>query len=370
IRFCSSLILASLTSTGAGLWPNQALPFETGIERLPPVSHMIRTINAASPKMNQDWTFFGSRPTGFGALSWIGSFMGSRLFAVGPPRKRELLAADGEVSAIEDFGDDVHTVLELKRNQIWLAVFHLIKGRLFPRRATNEGEGVVVVDQRNQERLARRAGLDGVVELKFFRVFGAKSTLALGDLRARHTNLLGGLCAKRFELFLVGFCIRGANITLQSGRARGFLRFDKKFKVRFDIGLIADFGEREGIDMPSGCDEIEVAANAGLGRMHITEIVGAVDDPEFLVPGGEIEDLLVVGQNDERRETEFGPHCDNVFLGVLHHTRALTARTCRKLRAARNPQNAEHHSAKNAPAMDEIDLRLHVSLLTECFARE
>ena len=35
--------------------------FEAGVGRLPPVSHMIRTINTARPTMSQDCTFFGEQ---------------------------------------------------------------------------------------------------------------------------------------------------------------------------------------------------------------------------------------------------------------------------------------------------------------------
>ena len=51
-------------------------------------------------------------------------------------------------------------------------------------------------------------------------------------------------------------------------------------------------------------DEIEVAADAGLRRMDIAQVVGAIDDPEFPVPGGEVEYFFLVGQNDERRKTK------------------------------------------------------------------
>ena len=69
--------------------------------------------------------------------------------------------------------------------------------------------------------------------------------------------------------------------------------------------------------MAAGGDEVEVAADAGLGRVHVAEVVGAVDDPEFAVAGREVEDLLVVGQHDERRKAEFGMDRNDVLLAVL-----------------------------------------------------
>ena len=41
----------------------------------PPVSHMMTIMSNAMPTITHDWTFLGSRPGGFGALSLMGSFM-------------------------------------------------------------------------------------------------------------------------------------------------------------------------------------------------------------------------------------------------------------------------------------------------------
>ena len=66
--------------------------------------------------------------------------------------------------------------------------------------------------------------------------------------------------------------------------------------------------------MAAGGDEIQVAADAGLGRVNVAEVVRAVDDPEFLVAGGEIENLLVIGKDDQRGEAELGADGNDVFL--------------------------------------------------------
>ena len=90
----------------------------------------------------------------------------------------------------------------------------------------------------------------------------------------------------------------GAHITAQSGVRRDtgpVLWFHEDFEIGLDVRLVADFREQERIDVAAGGDEIQIAANAGLGRVDVAEVVRAVDDPEFLVAGGEIEDLFVFG---------------------------------------------------------------------------
>src|SRR5581483_8429616 len=61
------------------------------------------------------------------------------------------------------------------------------------------------------------------------------------------------------------------------------------------------------------------AANAGLRGMDVAEVVRAVDDPEFLVAGREIKNLLFVGQNDERREAQLRLNRNDVVLAVVHN---------------------------------------------------
>src|SRR5262249_33958807 len=65
-------------------------------------------------------------------------------------------------------------------------------------------------------------------------------------------------------------------------------------------------------------DEVKVAADAGLGGVYVAEIVRAVDDPEFLVPRREIEDLLVFRKHDERRKAQLGMDIDDVLLSVFN----------------------------------------------------
>jgi hypothetical protein len=72
--------------------------------------------------------------------------------------------------------------------------------------------------------------------------------------------------------------------------------FHQNLEVWFGTRVVADFCQHKRIDMACGGDEVQVAADAGLGRVDIAEIVRTVDDPEFLVSGREIENLLVIGR--------------------------------------------------------------------------
>ena len=91
--------------------------------------------------------------------------------------------------------------------------------------------------------------------------------------------------------------------------------------------------------MPAGGDEVQIAANAGLGRMDVAEIVRAVDDPEFFVAGGEIENLFVVGKNDERGKAELGMDGNDVFLRVLDDARPVRRGTATRKETANSTKD-------------------------------
>src|SRR5260370_11859523 len=110
MRFCSSAILASLTSSGACTKGAAGMALAAVCGFLPPVSHIIRTISKARLMSSQDWTFFGSRPGGLGAFSCnsFGWFMGRSLLRRTLPRKWQFLFADDEIAAASDLGDPVN----------------------------------------------------------------------------------------------------------------------------------------------------------------------------------------------------------------------------------------------------------------------
>jgi hypothetical protein len=51
--------------------------------------------------------------------------------------------------------------------------------------------------------------------------------------------------------------------------------------------------------------------------MDIAQVMNAVDNPELLVAGSEIENFLVLGKNDKRRESELGADLDDVLLRIF-----------------------------------------------------
>src|ERR1700684_2016103 len=74
MRFCNSLILVSLTSSGASAGGADEAVFVGVGGFLPPVSHMMATMRNASPMRNHDWTFLGRSACVLGAVSctWEG----------------------------------------------------------------------------------------------------------------------------------------------------------------------------------------------------------------------------------------------------------------------------------------------------------
>ena len=90
--------------------------------------------------------------------------------------------------------------------------------------------------------------------------------------------------------------------------------------------------------------------------MDVAEIVRAVDDPEFLVAGREIENLLVVGKNDERREAQLRADGNDVFLGVLHDAQPLRLRLARATpgrRLRRQALSAMTRTDESVPLISE-----------------
>ena len=72
------------------------------------------------------------------------------------PRKGQLLVADCEVARVDNLGSDVDAILELEGDQVRFAVLEFVKSRFFTRGRPDVGERVVVIDCRDEKRLARR----------------------------------------------------------------------------------------------------------------------------------------------------------------------------------------------------------------------
>src|SRR5215469_13467528 len=155
MRFCSSAILLSLTSTGCGSAAAGTVALVALACFLPPVSHMITIISTASPTISQDCTCFGSSPGGLGALSSIGSFIDSSpvlfplLAALAAPPKGDLLLSDDEISVIDDLGGDIDAVFKLEVEEVRSSVFDFVEGRFLAGAALDVGKRLVVVDHRD-----------------------------------------------------------------------------------------------------------------------------------------------------------------------------------------------------------------------------
>src|SRR5215471_6131897 len=72
--------------------------------------------------------------------------------------------------------------------------------------------------------------------------------------------------------------------------------------------------------------------------MDVAEIMPAVYDPELLVAGGEVQNLFVVGENDECGEAQFGAHGNDLFARVGHDARAFTCCSRSHRRVGQQPK--------------------------------
>src|SRR5437867_1772826 len=98
----------------------------------------------------------GIRPGGLGAFCSMGSFIivcqrkSSSTYKLLPshpsPSKPHFLLAYLQVTAVNHFGNDVTVVLQLKVDQVWLAVLDFIDGWLFAGIGMDVGEGAVMED--------------------------------------------------------------------------------------------------------------------------------------------------------------------------------------------------------------------------------
>jgi hypothetical protein len=86
-------------------------------------------------------------------------------------REGDLFLADREVPAVDDFGNDVHAVLDLEIDQVRFAVFHFIKRRLLTGSSLDVGECVVVVNGGNEKRFSRSFGVKLIVKVEFPGIF-------------------------------------------------------------------------------------------------------------------------------------------------------------------------------------------------------
>jgi hypothetical protein len=148
------------------------------------------------------------------------------------------MLANREVAFVNNVVDYVHAIFEGVIHKRWLAIFDLVKGRLFRRSRVNVGKPVIVVDGRYTKRLF--VLLELVIEFqRMERVLGAK-TIALV---LRGFDLKGGSFP---ELVHIG-C--GHKARRSAGRSQQF--FVRGFDENLEVGLRAFRAcAIKGVDIP------------------------------------------------------------------------------------------------------------------------
>ncbi len=127
-----------------------------------------------------------------------------------------------------------------------------------------------MVNGRYEKRFSCGSSIEGVVEPELGRVTRPELADLLGGVRLGRAHLLGCLGVNGVELLPVGFYVRGTNVTAKHAGGNGALpRFDKHLQVGQGIRVAADFGQKKRIDAAARGDQIEVAADTGLRRMHV-----------------------------------------------------------------------------------------------------
>src|SRR5262249_11706290 len=71
------------------------------------------------------------------------------------------------------------------------------------------------------------------------------------------------------------------------------------------------------VNIAAGGHKVKVGMSAGLGRLDVGKILGAIHDPKLFVTACEIENLLVLRQDDEGGEADFGVYSHDVLVAVL-----------------------------------------------------
>src|SRR5579859_3975844 len=100
----------------------------------------------------------------------------------------------------------------------------------------------------------------------------------VGGLSLRSVYLLRGLGAEGFEFLLVRLGFASTDIATQPAVGRhtgGFFRLYKEFEIGVGIRLVADFGKQKRIHVSTRGDEVQIAADAGLRRVDVAEVVRA-----------------------------------------------------------------------------------------------
>src|SRR5215467_10684979 len=94
---------------------------------------------------------------------------------------------------------------------------------------------------------------------------------------------------------------------------------------------------------------MQVAANSRLCGMNVTEVMRTVDNPEFLVASGKVENIFVLWQHNQRGEPHLGVYRYDVLLRVLYRAAAGCCGLCGKRSKCNETNNGKNaHGSANA----------------------
>jgi hypothetical protein len=95
---------------------------------------------------------------------------------------------------------------------------------------------------------------------------------------------------------------------------------DNDFEVGVDF-LVCDVGQREAVDVSLVGDEIEIRTDTRFRRVNEAEIANHIHNPEVLVSGRGLHDLLGGRDDDQGRVLDLGADSNNVLRVIGHVAR-------------------------------------------------
>src|SRR5882724_3059008 len=199
------------------------------------------------------------------------------------PLKIHFVFADHEITRIENFGHDVNAISQVEVDEIRRTVLYLVQSWFFLRRGSDVSKPVVVINGRNEKRLL--VLVKAVVELQ-----------PLGRIVSPETLFVsfGAGCGD------CGLRPQPVNLTRRYKLRWGVHRLDNGLVFRLDehleVGIITfpDLFHEERIHLACRGSQRDIRARTLLGWLYVAEVLRSFDNPEVLIAGDEIEDLLVL----------------------------------------------------------------------------
>src|SRR6266850_1895733 len=112
------------------------------------------------------------------------------------PLKGHFLVANDEIAVINDLGSDVHPVFNLEVDEVRLSVFDFVESRFLWSGTLDIGKRLVVIDHREEERLASGFLIQLIVESELLLVISFVFVHLLGYPRFGGMDLPVSLSVK------------------------------------------------------------------------------------------------------------------------------------------------------------------------------